>query len=92
LNNQLSPKLSLASGSFGSSAVHCVSARVERLLQWGAFNETLRTPMQFRNQTRVLQGHSRLERTASHLGSEVDDALEMPEQTEVQFAVPNGSR
>ncbi len=31
----------------------------------------------------LLLGHSRLERTVRYLGLEVDDALEMAEQTEV---------
>ena len=50
----------------------------------------MRIRLLFRNQTRVLLRHNWLERTARHLDSEVDDALEVPEQTEVQFAVPNG--
>jgi integrase len=34
----------------------------------------------------LLLGHTKLASTVRHLGIEVDDALEMAEQTEVQFA------
>jgi hypothetical protein len=34
----------------------------------------------------LLVGHTKLESTVRYLGMEVDDALEIPEQTEIQFA------
>ena len=38
----------------------------------------------------LLLGHSKLESTVRYLGIDVDDALEMAEQTEVQKRMPVG--
>lgn len=43
-------------------------------------NASIRTP---RQAIQLLPGHSNLESTVRYLGIEVDDALEMAEQTEV---------